>query len=167
MKVSTRLLILVSFLFLVLAGCAGKVPTVSYQGYIADMNQNQILVRDIYFSIDDAKLISDGDSIESSQLRVGMEVSIKFNGIVAESFPGQAKADTISVKTHEDNLKAEEAVSAIIQHAENNYTKPIIILASNRPKEDQFWLEVRILSEENTLQFEYDYQTKTVRLVNP
>jgi hypothetical protein len=155
------------FLFLV-GGCTKEAPTVTQQGFIADMTQNQLLVRDIYFSIDDAKLISDsGMPIKPSELRIGMEVGIQYNGIVAESFPGQAKADKVIVKTHEDHLKAEEAVSAIIQHAEKHYPKPIIILGSDSVPGNQFWLEVRVLSEENTLHLQYDYQTKTVSLVNP
>jgi hypothetical protein len=77
-----------------------------HKGYIAEVQGNRILVGDIYFSIQEAKLVTDKEKVlKQSDLQVGMNVQIEFDGIVAESFPMQASADKVIVMTHSDTSK--------------------------------------------------------------
>jgi hypothetical protein len=150
---------------LLLSGCQEETPIVSHQGYIADIESNRILVGDIFFSIDEAKLVTDKrKSIQSSDLRVGMEVRVQFDGMVAESLPGQAKASKVTIGTHADNKRAEEAVRAIVQFAEKQYGKPILIQYSDTIDIDHFLLEIRVFTEDEPIKLQYDFDTKIVSM---
>ncbi|CAG9610567.1 DUF3221 domain-containing protein [Pseudoneobacillus rhizosphaerae] len=134
-------------------------------GYIAAFENNRLLVGDIYFSITDAKVVSDtGEQLEHSNLKVGKQVKIEFDGMVAESYPAQAGADKVIVMTKDDSTKAEEAVRAIVQFAEKQYGKPIIILNSDFLDNSHFRLEIRVFPEEEPLHFQYNYDTKNISL---
>lgn len=153
----------ISVLFL--TACQDKAATVTHQGYIAAIENNRILVGDIYFSIHDAKLVTDRDkSLALSDLVVGMEVSIEFSGMVAESLPGQASADKVIVMTNEDSKKAEEAVRVIVLFAEKQYGKPILIQSSDLLDDNLFRLEIRVFSEDEPIYIQYDYATKNISL---
>jgi hypothetical protein len=147
------------------AGCQEDAPAVTHQGYIAAFENNRLLVGDIFFSITDAKVVSDtGEQLEHSDLKVGKQVTIEFDGMVAESYPAQAGADKVIVMTKDDSTKAEEAVRAIVQFAEKQYGKPIIILNSDFLDNSHFRLEIRVFSEEEPLHFQYNYDTKNISL---
>lgn len=156
-------LIVVGMLFI--AGCQEESPAATHQGYIADFENNRILVGDIYFSIADAKIVTDTDeNLRHTDLKVGKQVTIEFDGMVAESYPAQAGADKVIVMRNDDSKKAEEAVRAIVQFAEKKYGKPIIILSSDFVNDSHFRLEIRVFSEENPLHFQFDYETKKISL---
>jgi hypothetical protein len=157
------LILVVGMLFM--AGCQEEAPAAKHQGYIADLEKNRILVGDIYFSIADAKIVTDtGEKLKYTDLKVGKQVTIEFDGMVAESYPAQAGADKVIVMTNDDSKKAEEAVRAIVQFAEKQYGKPIIILSSDFIDNSHFRLETRVFSEEEPLHFQYDYDTKNISL---
>jgi hypothetical protein len=157
------LILVVGMLFF--AGCQEDAPAVTHQGYIAAFENNRLLVGDIFFSITDAKVVSDtGEQLEHSDLKVGKQVTIEFDGMVAESYPAQAGADKVIVMTKDDSTKAEEAVRAIVQFAEKQYGKPIIILNSDFLDNSHFRLEIRVFSEEEPLHFQYNYDTKNISL---
>lgn len=163
MKFFKWLILVVGMLFF--AGCQEKAPAATHQGFIADLENNRILVGDIYFSIADAKIVTNrGEPFKHSDLKVGKQVTIEFDGIVAESYPAQAVADKVIVMTNGDSKKAEVAVRAIVQFAEKQYGKPIIILSSALLDNSLFRLEIRVFSEEEPLHFLYDYDTKNVSL---
>jgi hypothetical protein len=157
------LILVVGMLFF--AGCQEDAPAVTHQGYIAAFENNRLLVGDIFFSITDAKVVSDtGEQLEHSDLKVGKQVTIEFDGMVAESYPAQAGADKVIVMTKDDSTKAEEAVRAIVQFAEKQYGKPIIILNSDFLDNSHFRLEIRVFFEEEPLHFQYNYDTKNISL---
>jgi hypothetical protein len=157
------LIVVVGILFM--AGCQEEAPAATHQGYIADFENNRILVGDIYFSIADAQIVTDtGQKLKHSDLKVGKQVTIEFDGMVAESYPAQAGADKVIVMTNDDSKKAEEAVRAIIQFSEKQYGKPIIILSSDFIDNSHFRLETRVFSEEDPLHFQYEYDTKNISL---
>jgi hypothetical protein len=163
MKFFKWLILVIGMLFF--AGCQEEAPAETYQGYIADFENNRILVGDIYFSIADAEIVSDtGKQLKHSDLKVGKQVTVEFDGMVEESYPAQAGADKVIVMTNDDSQKAEEAVRAIVQLAEQQYGKPIIILSSDFVVDDQVRLEIRVFSEEEPLHFQYDYDTKNISL---
>jgi hypothetical protein len=150
---------------LIIAGCQEGSPAATHQGYIADFENNRILVGDIYFSIADAKIVSDtGQKLKHSNLKVGKQVTIEFDGMVAESYPAQAGADKVIVLSNADSKKNEEAVNAIIQSAEKQFGKPIIILNSDTYNNNHFRLEIRVFSEEEPIHLLYDYDSKNVSL---
>jgi hypothetical protein len=163
MNIFKWLLMVVGAMFL--AGCQEEAPVAKHQGYIAQVEDNQILVGDIFFSIDDAKLKTDkGKSLTSTDLRVGMQVNIHYDGVVAESYPMQARADKVIIGTHKDNLKSEEAIRAIVQYAEKQYGKPIIIQNSDTIDDSLFRLEIKVFTEDEPLYLQYNFDTKTVSL---
>lgn len=163
MKMIKWFILFVGVFFLV--SCQKEASYTNHQGYIASIDNNRILVGDIYFSIEKARLETDtGKFLRVSDLRVGMEVSIYFNGMVAESLPGQAGANKVIIKTHEDSIKAEEAVRAIIQFAEKQYGKPILIQNSKFLDDSHFYLEIKVFSEESPVRIQYDYNTKNISL---
>jgi hypothetical protein len=164
MKIIKWLMVFVVMLFI--SGCQEEAPAAAtHQGYIADFENNRILVGDIYFSIADAKIVTDsGEKLKHSDLNVGKQVTIEFDGMVAESYPAQAGADNVIVVMNEDSKKAEEAVRAIVQFAEKKYGKPIIILSSDFINDSHFRLDIRVFSEEEPLHFQYDYATKSTSL---
>jgi hypothetical protein len=163
MKFLKWLILVVGMLFV--AGCQEEAPAVTHQGYIAAFENNRILVGDIYFSITDAKMVSDtGEQLKHSDLKVGKQVTIEFDGMVAESYPAQAGADKVIVMTNDDSTKAEEAVRAIIQFAEKQYGKQIIILNSDFLDNSHLRLEIRVFSKEEPLHFQYNYDTKNISL---
>jgi hypothetical protein len=163
MKFLKWLIVVVGMLFI--AGCQEESPAATHQGYIADFENNRILVGDIYFSIADAKIVTDsGEKLKHSDLNVGKQVTIEFDGMVAESYPAQAGADKVIVVMNDDSKKTEEAVKAIVQFAEKKYGKPIIILSSDFINDSHFRLDIRVFSEEDPLHFQYDYATKSISL---
>jgi hypothetical protein len=163
MKFIKWLIVVVGMLFI--AGCQEESPVATHQGYIAEFENNRILVGDIYFSIADAKIVSDTDQkLKYSNLKIGKQVTIEFDGMVAESYPAQASADKVIVMTNDDSQKAEEAVGAIVQFAEKQYGKPIIIQSSDFLDNSHFRLEIKVFSEEEPLHFQYDYETKDISL---
>jgi hypothetical protein len=163
MKFLKWLIVVVGMLFI--TGCQEKAPAATHQGYIADVENNRILVGDIYFSITNAKVVTDtGEQLKQSDLKVGKQVTVEFDGMVAESYPAQASADKVIVMTNDESQKAEEAVRAIVQFAEKQYGKPIIIQSSDLLDNSHFSLEIRVFSEGGPLHFQYDYETKDISL---
>jgi hypothetical protein len=165
MKIFKWLFLFVGLLFM--SGCQEEslTPSVTHQGYIAAVDQNQILVGSIYFLIDEAKLVTDkGITIDLSDLQVGMQVSIVYNGMVAESLPGQASADKVTIKTNKENQRAEKAVKAIIDYAEKHYGKPILIQNSDFLNDNQFRMEIRVFSEEVPIQIQYNFDQNSISL---
>lgn len=85
---------------------SGNTASATHKGFIAEVQENSILVGDIYFTITEAKLVTDKQiTLKQSDLKVGMNVKIEFDGIVAESFPMQASADKVIIMTHSDTSK--------------------------------------------------------------
>jgi hypothetical protein len=163
MKSLKWLIVVVGMLFI--TGCQEKAPAATHQGYIADVANNRILVGDIYFSITNAKVVIDtGEQLKHSDLKVGKQVTVEFDGMIAESYPAQASANKVIVITNDVSQKAEEAVRAIVQFAEKQYGKPIIILSSDFVNDSHFRLDIRVFSEEEPLHYQYDYHTKNISL---
>ncbi len=146
-----------------LSACQVKEPTTTFKGYIADINHDRILVGDIFFSLQEAEIVTDrGKSIKYSDLQIGNEVIIEFNGIVAESLPGQASAEKLTVVST-DNEISQEAVKAIVDYVERKYGKPVIIKSTTLSADkNQFAAELMTLTESGFISLRYDSKLKII-----
>lgn len=89
------------------------------EGFITQVGGESILVNNIYFSIpEDVKVqLSDGAKTTEGvirDIRTGMKVSMDYQGPLAESFPMQGEAETITILTDENSVKQSEALEAFI-----------------------------------------------------
>lgn len=90
------------------------------EGFITQVTGNEILVNNIYFSITDEVAVDFDNGTETtdgviSDIRTGMKVSVDYKGPLAESFPMQGEADTVSILNDEESASQAEALTAFIE----------------------------------------------------
>lgn len=101
------------------AEMAVEQKSMTEEGFITQVNGEDILINSIYFSIpEDVKVqFSDGAEVTEGvvrDIRTGMKVSLDYQGPLAESFPMQGEAETITILTDEDSVKQSDALEAFI-----------------------------------------------------
>lgn len=89
------------------------------EGFITQVSGEDILVNNIYFSIPEDVNVQFSDGAETTEgeirdIRTGMKVSMDYQGPLAESFPMQGEAETITILTDEDSVKQSDALEAFI-----------------------------------------------------
>ncbi|ANU11120.1 hypothetical protein A1A1_17505 [Planococcus antarcticus DSM 14505] len=89
------------------------------EGFITQVSGESILVNNIYFSIPEDVKVQFSDGAETTEgvirdIRTGMKVSMDYQGPLAESFPMQGEAETITILTDEDSVEQSEALEAFI-----------------------------------------------------
>ncbi|WP_256204321.1 DUF3221 domain-containing protein [Planococcus faecalis] len=89
------------------------------EGFITQVDGESILVNNIYFSIPEDVNVQLSDGAKTTEgvirdIRTGMKVSMDYQGPLAESFPMQGEAETITILTDEDSVKQSEALEAFI-----------------------------------------------------
>ncbi|MGH2318080.1 DUF3221 domain-containing protein [Planococcus sp. SE5232] len=89
------------------------------EGFITQVSGEDILVNNIYFTIPEDVDVQFSDGAETTDgvvrdIRTGMKVSMDYQGPLAESFPMQGEAETITILTDEDSVKQSEALEAFI-----------------------------------------------------
>ena len=89
------------------------------EGFITQVSGEDILVNNIYFTIPEDVKVQFSDGAETTEgvvrdIRTGMKVSMDYQGPLAESFPMQGEAETITILTDEDSVKQSDALEAFI-----------------------------------------------------
>lgn len=89
------------------------------EGFITQVSGEDILVNSIYFTIPEDVNVQFSDGAETTEgeirdIRTGMKVSMDYQGPLAESFPMQGEAETITILTDEDSVKQSDALEAFI-----------------------------------------------------
>ncbi|WP_203339870.1 DUF3221 domain-containing protein [Planococcus beijingensis] len=89
------------------------------EGFITQINETDILINSIYFSIPEDVKVQFSDGAEATEaevrdIRTGMKVSLDYQGPLEESFPMQGEAETVTILTDEDSTKQSEALEAFI-----------------------------------------------------
>lgn len=89
------------------------------EGFITQVSGEDILVNNIYFTIPEDVKVQFNDGAETTEgvvrdIRTGMKVSMDYQGPLAESFPMQGEAETITILTDEDSVKQSDALEAFI-----------------------------------------------------
>jgi hypothetical protein len=103
------------------ATTAEQQQEMSEEGFITQVTQeNQILVNNIYFTIPkDVKVQFDNGAETTegvvSDIRTGMKVSIDYKGPLAETFPMEGEAQTVSILNDEESAEQSEALVAYIE----------------------------------------------------
>lgn len=123
--------------FLVLAGCSdGAAPAqpageeeepelaveqdgLTEEGFITQIGEGRILINNIYFEVPEdveVQFAEGGETTEAtiSDIRTGMKVSVDYTGPLAESFPMQGQAETITLLQDEESKRQAEALQAFI-----------------------------------------------------
>ena len=101
------------------AEMAVEQKSMTEEGFITQINETDILINSIYFSIpEDVKVqFSDGAEVTEAEvrdIRTGMKVSLDYQGPLEESFPMQGEAETVTILKDEDSAKQSEALEAFI-----------------------------------------------------
>ncbi|ANU28400.1 hypothetical protein I858_015530 [Planococcus versutus] len=89
------------------------------EGFITQVSGDSILVNNIYFSIPEDVKVQLSDGAETTEgvirdIRTGMKVSMDYQGPLAESFPMQGEAETITILTDEESVAQSDALEAFI-----------------------------------------------------
>lgn len=89
------------------------------EGFITQVSGEDILVNNIYFTIPEDVEVKFSDGAKTTDgvvrdIRTGMKVSMDYQGPLAESFPMQGEAETITILTDEDSVQQSEALEAFI-----------------------------------------------------
>jgi hypothetical protein len=162
-------IIALSILFLSLAGCSSIDQadlTKAKSGFITDIDQQRILVNDTYFSaVQDVEVVSDsGKQMKFSNLEIGVKVEPWFSGEIRESYPAQADVEKIVVIKEKNDKQMQEAVKAIVEHAEAKYGKPVVF-QEIITKDEYFQATIAGMTIENPnpISIRYDFMTKQVK----
>ncbi|TWT26094.1 hypothetical protein FQV30_09930 [Planomicrobium sp. CPCC 101110] len=91
----------------------------SEEGFITQVTESQILVNNIYFNINDKVEVRSDNGTEISDskisdIRTGMKVSVDYTGPLAEKFPMEGEAGTVTILADEESAKRSEALQAFI-----------------------------------------------------
>lgn len=89
------------------------------EGFITQVSGESILVNNIYFTIPEDVKVQMSDGAETTEavvrdIRTGMKVSMDYQGPLAESFPMQGEAETITILKDEESVKQSDALEAFI-----------------------------------------------------
>ncbi len=89
------------------------------EGFITQVSGESILVNNIYFSIPEDVKVQLSDGAETTEgvirdIRTGMKVSMDYQGPLAESFPMQGEAETITILTDKESVTQSDALEAFI-----------------------------------------------------
>lgn len=89
------------------------------------INEKSILIGDIYFKVSNQTKLgkADGQKLQFSELKPGDLITLKDEGYVLESFPGQGSATSVILQNDEESLKVSESLRYFI---ENQKTGSII-----------------------------------------
>lgn len=162
--------IILLFLFLGLVGCnsfSSAELMKAKAGYITDISDKRILVNDTYFSAaKNVEVVSDsGKQMEFNDLQIGVKVEPWFDGGIRESFPAQADVKKIVIMTDKKGTRIQEAVKAIVVHAEAKYGKPIVFQES-LIHEEYFQTTIAGVNLENPnpVTIRYNFTTKQVQV---
>ncbi|PSL41098.1 hypothetical protein B0H99_103232 [Planomicrobium soli] len=98
---------------------AAEQKEMTEEGFITHVTDSQILVNNIYFKITDSvKVQSDDGSSTSdakiSDIRTGMKVNVDYKGPLAEKFPMEGEAGTVTILLDEESKQHSEALQAFI-----------------------------------------------------
>ncbi|MCH4825848.1 DUF3221 domain-containing protein [Planococcus halocryophilus] len=101
------------------AEMAVEQKSMTEEGFITQVSGESILVNNIYFSIPEDVEVQLSDGAETTEgvirdVRTGMKVSLDYNGPLAESFPMQGEAETITILKDEEAVKQADALEAFI-----------------------------------------------------
>ncbi|MBD8015639.1 DUF3221 domain-containing protein [Planococcus wigleyi] len=101
------------------AEMAVEQKSMTEEGFITQINETDILINSIYFSIPEDVKVQFSDGAEATEaevrdIRTGMKVSLDYQGPLEESFPMQGEAETVTILTDEDSAKQSEALEAFI-----------------------------------------------------
>lgn len=132
--------------------------------YIADTENNRVLVKDCFYALDEDTTImeEDGSKLSGEDLEIGMKVMAWSNGIAAESYPCQTKAVKLIVMNDGDSKKEQKAVQAILALADSLYEKPIILLDGKTSSDGNgFEAVLRVFHEtDEEVNIYYDFKTE-------
>lgn len=89
------------------------------EGFITQVSGESILINNIFFNIPEDVKVQLSDGAETTKgvvrdIRTGMKVRLDYNGPLAESFPMQGEADTITILIDEESVKQADALEAFI-----------------------------------------------------
>jgi hypothetical protein len=98
---------------------AAEQKEMTEEGFITQVTESEILVNNIYFAITDKVAVQSDDGTKTSDskisdIRTGMKVSIDYKGPLAEKFPMEAEADTVTILKDAESVKHSEALQAFI-----------------------------------------------------
>lgn len=98
-------------------------------GFITEISGAKILVKDVYYGIDDdTEIVTDeGEKFSADDLQLGMKVEPWYVGGIRESYPAQADAGKIVVFTNEESEQLRDGVAATVKYAEGIGGKPVIV----------------------------------------
>lgn len=82
------------------------------------INEKSILIGDIYFKVSHQTKLekADGQKLQFSELKPGDLVTLKDEGFVLESFPGQGSATSVILQNDEESLKVSESLRYFIEN---------------------------------------------------
>lgn len=89
------------------------------EGFITQVSGESILINNIFFNIPEDVEVQLSDGAETTKgvvrdIRTGMKVRLDYNGPLAESFPMQGEAETITILIDEESVKQADALEAFI-----------------------------------------------------
>lgn len=99
---------------------AAEQQDMTEEGFITQVTADKILVNNIYFDIPEDVAINLKNGEEStegviSDIRTGMKVNVEYTGPLADGFPLEAQADTVSILNDAESKKESEALLAFIE----------------------------------------------------
>ncbi|MDN7240532.1 DUF3221 domain-containing protein [Planococcus sp. N028] len=99
---------------------AAEQKEMTEEGFITQVTESQILVNNIYFTINDKVAVESADGSKTadsqiSDIRTGMKVSVDYKGPLAEKFPMEGEAGTVTILKDEESVKHTEALQAFIK----------------------------------------------------
>lgn len=85
-------------------------------GFITDLNDKQVLIKNTYYKFTDEMRIQDldGNQLSYTDLKVGMKVKPWYVGGMEESFPSKTKAKLLIVLTDNESFAEQKAVTSAI-----------------------------------------------------
>ncbi|MET3574834.1 hypothetical protein ACFFIY_10545 [Bhargavaea ullalensis] len=130
------------------------------KGFITDIDEDRVLVNDIYYTIDDeTHFVSIGDGaereLELSDLEKGMRADVYHSGMIAKSFPGQGHASVFVVPKDDLSQRQTEAFQAFLEKEGSDF----VLLGKPELGKDLIKFDYTIVESNETYTVELDIES--------
>ncbi|MBD3109577.1 hypothetical protein IEO70_14610 [Bacillus sp. AGMB 02131] len=104
-------------------------------GFITQfVSKDQVLIGNVIYSITgDTKISSSsGESLDKSDLQLGMKIQPYYNGSMAESFPAKAEARLLRVMTDDESMRESVMLINVLQQLKRSEEEHFIVTEVER-----------------------------------
>lgn len=149
---------IICILIILLSGCQRfenqKEPIIKGDtGFITDLDDKQILIKNTYYKLTDEMRIQDldGKELSYSDLKIGMKIKPWYEGSMEESFPSKAKAKLLIVLTDGESVAEQNAVTAAIESVtESSIQRFMVLDVAHVARENVYKIELMNRSNMDT-----------------